>query len=153
MSNFSRILVPVDFSDNSMDALRQACDLGRRFDAEIHVVHVLEPWAPAAAVDQFVPDRDKELVAREKARINEALEALPPAEWGPQPVKRELVVGMAAPEVVKYAEQQGIELIVLGTHGRTGLARWFMGSVAEKVVRFAPCAVLVVRPAEAPTAA
>lgn len=146
MSTYTRILIPVDFSEHSHAALDQACDLARRFDAELHLLHVLESWpAPATVAAEFRPQY-ADVFVEQRARAASALEALPAAELGPKPVVRILRTGHAVQEITKYADEAGIDLIVLGTHGRTGIAHWLMGSVAEKVVQHAHCPVLVVRP-------
>lgn len=153
MAAYARIVVPVDFSDCSNEALRQACDLARRFDSHLHLVHVIEPWLPAAAIaGEFVPDDDTYAV-EQRAQAKRALDSLPPPEFGPKPVVRALLEGHPAYEILNYASAHAADLIVLGTHGRKGISRWLMGSVAERVVRHAPCAVLVVRPHTPPHAA
>lgn len=145
MAAYARIVVPVDFSDCSNEALRQACDLARRFDSHLHLVHVVEPWPPATAVSgEFYPDYDT-YAAEQYAEAKRALDALPPPELGPKPVVRALVEGHPADEILNYAGVHAADLNVLGTHGRKGISRWLMGSVAERVVRHAPCPVLVVR--------
>jgi nucleotide-binding universal stress UspA family protein len=146
MASYSRILIPVDFSDHSREAVRQACDLARRFDAEIHLLHVLDSWpAPAQVASEFRPQM-YDMLAEQRALATQSLANLPGADLGPKPVVREMRTGRAVPEILKYADENHIDLIVLGTHGRTGVVHWLMGSVAEKVVQYAHCPVLVVRP-------
>ena len=146
MATYSRILIPIDFSELSQEALRQACDLARRFDAELHLVHVLETWLEAPRLSADSRPRFNELLAEQQARAKRSLDELPDPRLGPKLAVRRVLTGNAAREIVKYADASGIDLIVLGTHGRTGMSHWMMGSVAEKVVRLAPCPVLVVRP-------
>jgi universal stress protein A len=145
MPAYSKILIPVDFSDYSREALRQACDVARHFDAELHLLHVLESWpAPATVTAEFRPQYT-DVFVEQRTRAVKALDELPAPELGPKPVIRVVRTGHAVQEITTYASEAGIDLIVLATHGRTGIAHWLMGSVAEKVVQHAPCAVLVVR--------
>ncbi|MBX3444089.1 MAG: universal stress protein [Planctomyces sp.] len=149
----SRILCAVDFSENSREAVRQACDLAKKFEAEIHLLHVLEPWPPAASVTSEAYPMYHDYVLQAHQQAEYSLEQLPPADQAPAKVVRATRSGHVEREIVKYAEEHDVDLLVIGTHGRTGIAHWFMGSVAEKVVRFAHCPVLVVRPREPKPAA
>ncbi len=150
MPVFKKMLIPIDFSDSSHQALRQACDLSRRYDAELHLVHVLEAWSRSPPVDPEYRSQFDELQAEHRQRMEHQLEQLPDASLGPKPVVRALLSGNAPEEICNYADAHGIDLIVMGTHGRSGVARWLMGSVAEMVVRHAHCPVLVVRPSTPP---
>ncbi len=133
-----RILLPLDYSDWAAEATRIACDLARQYDAELHVLHVIEPWQPAAM-------HSTEPYPTQRAEAELAKFALPDA--GSKTPCRAIRVGNdASPEIIHYAEQQRIDLIVMGTHGRTGVSRLLLGSVAENVVRHAPCPVLLARP-------
>lgn len=120
------ILVATDFSETSDAAVRVAHAYARAFGARLHVFHV--SW----------PDEHglTELFAVLVAQIGTAV-----------PVVIASQRGDAAEEIVRYAKAHGIHLIVLGTHGRTGVSRVLMGSVAERVIRTAPCPVLTVPPA------
>lgn len=147
MISLKRILLPTDFSEYSGAARDYACSLVEKFNAELHVLHVLQDlvaMAPEPGM-AFPPPGDylKELEASAKL----ALEKLPadglPAGFK---VERSLKHGSPFLEIIRYAKEQGIDLIVMGTHGRTGLAHVLLGSVAEKVVRKSPCPVLTVRP-------
>jgi universal stress protein A len=143
--SFSRVLVPVDFSEHSAEALRQARDIAGRFNAELHLVTVVEPWPPAASVtaESYPLYRDYVIDARAKAtaQLNEVAATVA----GATPLQHATLAGHVQQEIITYIEDHKIDLVVLGTHGRTGLSHWFMGSVAEKVARFAPCSVLIAR--------
>ena len=148
MLNLKRILFPTDFSEYAREAEQYACELARQFGAELHVISVIEvalPVAPVWGVPIYMPDGfDPVEVRRETER---ALEARPDKEWGHDlNVKRVVLNGNPFVEIVRYAREQNIDLIVLGTHGRTGLSHVFLGSVAERVVRKAGCPVLTIRP-------
>lgn len=134
----TRILVPVDFSPFSMVALETACDLARRFEAPLDLLTVVEPLPPTA---NLVLTGTFEQLGQQS---REALANL----VVPDPtltVRRTVRIGYPAQVITDYAEQEGIDLIVIGTQGRTGLSHLLMGSVAERVVRTARCPVLVAR--------
>ena len=134
---YTRILVPTDFSPQAEAALARARVLAAQSGAALHVLHVLEnaflravvgdPQAIAAAAQRRL---DEQLTADDRARG-----AVASLEISDEPAK----------EIVQYAREADIGLIVIGTHGRTGLAHALLGSVAEQVVRTAPCSVLTVR--------
>ncbi|HSN89857.1 MAG TPA: universal stress protein [Anaeromyxobacteraceae bacterium] len=141
---WKKICCPVDFSEPSRLALDEAVDLARRLGAELLVVHVNVPLAPSAT-DVLVSSRAiLEVEGAEEARQLEAwrVEA---QERMNAPVKASVLAGDAAAEIAAFAADQGVDLIVVGTHGRTGVRRLVLGSVAERVARLAPCPVLVVR--------
>jgi nucleotide-binding universal stress UspA family protein len=146
MIRINNVLVATDFSEPSSVALDYGRELARTYGAKLHVLHVVEDlrWryatdmAPTALVgvqedleasaasrlDALVTDEDR----RQLRAHAVALTAVAPAE-----------------AIVQYARTEGVDVIVMGTHGRNGLAHLFMGSVAERVVRLAPCPVLTVR--------
>jgi nucleotide-binding universal stress UspA family protein len=145
---FTRILVPTDFSAPSDAALVTAKDLAARLGASLHLVHVLEdPYAVAAySADAlgYLPPGIKESWQREADKHLNAL--LTPAERTAfKATTTVLFSGSAAREIVEHAQNNDIDLIVMGTHGRGGLAHLLLGSVAERVVRLAPCPVLTMR--------
>ena len=140
-----KILLPTDFSDYSAAATKYACELAIRFHAELHLLHALEiesTSTPNFVMGLALPSYTHESqVAVEKA-MTRVLDSQWPAE---RRVVRAIVEGSPKVEIIQYARQHGIDLIVLATHGRTGLPHVLMGSVAEAVVRTAPCPVLTVR--------
>jgi nucleotide-binding universal stress UspA family protein len=116
------ILFPTDFSEVARQAAMTAGDVARYFGARVHVLHVSGPGAePAAWLDAAVAGLG----------------------IGVQAIKR-TASGTAARCIVQYAAEASVDLIVMGTHGRTGVSQALLGSVAEAVVRLAPCAVLTV---------
>ena len=143
-----RILLPTDFSNYSAAATKYACELASKFDAELHVLHTLEtlsPYRPGFEMGVALPKYLNETEADAEKSLNKVLDP----HWSAgHRVIRTMVVGSPKTEIVRYARQHNIDLIVLSTHGRTGLAHVIMGSVAENVVRTAPCPVLTVRPKE-----
>lgn len=148
MSKLQRILVPVDFSETSKRALDYAHFIATRFDAKLDVLHV---WRPAEyAGDQMVmlTRSEPELTLSTFLR-NHADQQLSAFLKGVSHSKQMLESGDPAHVIAKVAGEGGYDLIVMGTHGRTGLSHVMMGSVAEKVVRLSPCPVLTWRtPAE-----
>jgi nucleotide-binding universal stress UspA family protein len=141
----ARILVPVDFSDLGTKALRYAEGLASQFGSEITLLHVIEQvvypgdWMnpPMLATDYVTEQR--EAVVKKLAALSEDRELN---------LRQVVVVGRAWQEVVAFAQEQQTDLIVIATHGYTGLKHVLLGSVAEKIVRHAPCPVLTVRPDE-----
>lgn len=135
----SHILVPIDFSEDSLEALRAACELARRFDARLDLINVVEPLPPAA--DLMLVNAYEDI----RRDAQDDLARLPCADLPAGSVRRLVRLGYPAQTITDFARGEEIDLIVLGTRGRTGLAHLLMGSVAERVVRTAPCPVFVAR--------
>jgi len=143
---FNRILVPTDFSPPSEAALQYAKVIARRFGSSVHLFHVLEERPAGVAGSEIV------VMERPTARHGRIMDAkhrlmhrLTRTEREELRATYEVVFGMPADTITNFAADNGFDLIVMGTHGRTGLGHLFMGSVAERVVRTAPCPVLAVR--------
>lgn len=144
---FKRILVPVDFSDFSLRSVEEAVALARVFKAEITLVHAVDNIQYAGVGGTFGPVYDTSSLLHELARsAREQLTALA-AKLTKKGLRVRTVLEIGAPHeiVVRAAKRTKAELIVLSTHGRSGLAHVFIGSVAERVVRHAPCPVLTLR--------
>jgi nucleotide-binding universal stress UspA family protein len=141
-----RILLPTDFSTNSATATKYACEFATRFDAELYLLHTLEvhPAAtPEFAMGLALPSH----VAESKAAAEKALAGVLDPQWSAgRKVVHAILEGSPKIEIVGYARNRDIDLIILSTHGRSALKHVIMGSVAENVVRTAPCPVLTVRP-------
>jgi nucleotide-binding universal stress UspA family protein len=141
------ILVATDFSDASNVALQYGRELARTFEATLHVIHAVDLLAARIPMSQGhgydLDHLQKEI--EEAARV--AIAELVTKEDRARLNAREAVVAALNPAeaVLEYARDKTIDVIVIGTHGRTGLSRLMMGSVAEKIVRNAPCPVLTVR--------
>lgn len=137
------ILVATDFGDTSREALRFAQHIARAFDATIHLLHVGPPpdpfWSGAGVDWDTVRDR----WAHDAERHLEALDV--------DTVSHTRVTRVGEPyiEIIDYAKEHKIELIVLGTHGRGPVGEMLIGSVADRVIRTAPCPVLTVRQSKA----
>jgi nucleotide-binding universal stress UspA family protein len=152
MIAIKRILFATDFSDCAKAAQEYAGAFADQFHAELHIVHVLPDVTlmapgPGSALslpaDYFLELKNEAVKSLDKL-FSEAGNAGRPV------VIRSLRTGNPFVEIVKYAEENGVDLIVIGTHGRGALMHLVMGSVAEKVVRKAGCPVLSVRPPERP---
>ncbi len=144
MITLKTILVPSDFSECSEAALRYALELARRFDARVHLLHVVQdpltqPWAAEGfSLPLF------EIVDDWHAQARERLKAVVPAADCDR-VTIAAVVATPYAEILDYAARNDVDLIVMGTHGRGGVSHMLLGSIAERVVRRAPCPVLTVR--------
>jgi nucleotide-binding universal stress UspA family protein len=141
MLAWRRILVPTDFSETSEAAVRQGVALARSFNASVILLYVGDGPASESTSD-FPLGIDANLPDAERERM---LRILAPCDH--ETVRPELVVctGSAAQEIVRCADEREVDLIVMGTHGRSGVRHMLLGSVAEKVIRTAPCPVLVIR--------
>jgi nucleotide-binding universal stress UspA family protein len=136
------ILVPMDFSEHSRAALRYARELAATYEARLEVVHVIEEEVMPVVygLDAVAPPTEQ--VHKQAAQ---ALRTLITEEIGTEQVATTVTIGHPAAEVLTYATAHEVDLIVIATHGRTGLKHFLMGSVAEKVVRMAPCPVFTVK--------
>jgi nucleotide-binding universal stress UspA family protein len=140
------ILAPTDFSPPSDHALKYAAALAEKFGAELVLLHVVQDLGtfypdPAMAAPAIGGGLDQ-LTAAVHAGFDRAIEEHHLQRLAP---RREVREGAAAAEIVRFAAEAKTDLIVMGTHGRTGLAHVVLGSVTEKVIREAPCPVLAVR--------
>lgn len=156
MRAIRRILVPVDFSEPSRRALDYAAELARPLDAAIEVLHVAEipVFVPCASLPEAgASDQSLVAVVRESAEALLATFVGEATERGVPVRASRLELGAPAHVITEVARSGDYDLIVMGTHGRTGLSHALLGSVAERVVRQAPCPVLSVRPAGAPATA
>ena len=136
MIHINRILYPTDFSPYSNQAYFHAVALAEKHNATLTIMYV---YAPAFGTREVHTEGGED-----RRYWREQLEQIRPVD-SRIPVQHVFVEGDPATEIVRYATEGGMDLIVMGTHGRTGLERLLMGSVAEKVMREAPCSVLVVK--------
>lgn len=144
MIEWTRLCCPVDFSESSRVAMKMAARTARRFGAELTLVHVMPPPV-TRALD--VPASAAEVLAAAAHEAGQALErwSADAEQISGRPAAARILSGDPAAEVVRFARAERCDLIVLGTHGRTGVPRLLLGSVAEHVVRHAHCPVLVAR--------
>jgi len=167
-STFSPILVPVDFSPYAMCALEKAADLAERFDASVIALHVIHSEVGVQALakrlgkSMVVPavpaDHDEigetadlsnddieTMLDYQREQAYQALQAFLPLALANCQVELRVLFGRPFERIVETAVKEEVALIVMGTHGRTGLPRIALGSIAERVVRLAPCSVLTVK--------
>lgn len=147
-TTISRILVPTDFSTCSTEALEYAMALAKPLKADLILAHVIQPFpynlvegttfADYGYGDRLTPQVQRLLDELSKRPLKEKLS-----------VETHLISGAPFREIIKLAKREGADLIVMGTHGRSGVDRLIIGSVAEKVVRLSPCPVLTVHSAPA----
>lgn len=147
MITLKNVLVGTDFGEASETALTYGRDLARTFDATLHVFHVVDDVRARGLVSEGAgidfSDIQHALESAAREQLDAAVQADDRRELGARAILRTSSTPAAA--IVSYAKEAAIDLIVLGTHGRGGMAHLFMGSVAERVVRTAPCPVLTVR--------
>ena len=134
---FKNILCPIDYSDASLAALDHGARLGRHEDATLHILNVYELIFADTYVDGMAPMPVSPDVNALKKRLTNVR---------PEKVKtvHELIFGIPATSIIKYARAKNIDLIVMGTRSTSKLERWLIGSVTESVIRSAPCPVLAI---------
>jgi nucleotide-binding universal stress UspA family protein len=148
MKNISKILVPLDFSAHSKRALEFAVDLARRYDARLELVNVFDitVYTMPDGMPMFAPGQFDDILADIERLLGAAKhDAL---AGGALLVETKRLEGKPETEILREAREGKFDLIVLGTHGRTGLKHIVIGSVAERVVRHAPCPVFTVKAVE-----
>jgi nucleotide-binding universal stress UspA family protein len=145
MALFGKILVPTDFSASAEEAARTAVALSRCYDASLTFIHVYEPPTyalPESGLSFTTTQLDEAFAAFRFLLTNACVRA---RERGARKAETQLSYGFAAREITSKAREGAFDLIVMGTHGRTGLSHLLLGSVAERVVQAAHCPVLTVR--------
>jgi len=147
MITLKKILVPTDFSECSEAAMRYGFELAHTFDATLHLLHVVEdpsttPWG-AEGFALSIGDVLRQFQDEARKRLRASV-----ADSDRGRVVVFCPIAAPVPEILRYAQDQSVDLIVMGTHGRGPVAHALIGSVAERVVRRAPCPVLTVRQAQ-----
>jgi nucleotide-binding universal stress UspA family protein len=144
-----KILFPTDFMEDSAKAVEYSVDLAKKYDAQLFIVHVIYEvtkasglYVPHVTLDEVYKKMEDEANKEIKRAYIEALR-------GFQNVEFRVFKGIPYEEIIKFADENDMDIIVIGTHGRKGLDRLFFGSTAEKVVKNAHCPVLTVRTKEA----
>lgn len=140
MVSWNRILVPTDFSETSEAAVRHGVDLARAFNAGLILLYVGDAVREVAT--EFPLGLDASQVDADRERLLRLMSPADQAQVHPEFV---MVAGSPAAEIVRCAEEREVDVIVMGTHGRGGVTHLLLGSVAEQVIRTAPCPVLVIR--------
>ena len=155
---FKKILYPTDFSDPSCHGLRSAAELAEHFGAELIVLHVVSPvpvaqspfpGVPGGNIAFDVPLYQNELIESSRKRLDEIVSREVSARV---PVRKEVTIGDHAFEILRMAEEEKADLIVIPTRGRSGWRKFMFGSVAEKVIKHATRSVLTIHcPLEIPS--
>ncbi len=146
MITLKTVLVPVDFSETSDAALRYGKALAQAFGASLHLLHVVqEPYSQPWAVEAYgfsLATLQEDWIKDARTRLDQSVTA---DDRTALHAKTTTLLGHPVTEILRYAADEKIDLIVMGTHGRGPLGHMIMGSVAERVVRRSPCPVLTVR--------
>jgi len=140
-----KVLVPIDFSDYSKSSLKYAVNFAKNFNASLVLVYVVEPviYPPDFSMGQIaIPAAGIEMDKRAKEELNKLAEKEIPSDLN---VKKIIKTGKPFVEIVETAAEEDVDLIIIATHGHTGVEHILFGSTAEKVVRKAPCPVLTLR--------
>ena len=150
MQSVNSVLTPIDFSHNADTILRAAIFVAKTFQAELHIVFVVqnfEDYSGFFVPPVHLPNLEEELYASAQQQMDAFIaDHRHLCEEAGVSFVSKVLAGDVGEEVVKYAGEKGIQLIVMGTHGYKGLERIMFGSVAEKIVKTAPCAVLTLNP-------
>lgn len=136
------ILCPTDFSECAQHALNYATAFAELYGAELHLLHVMETPVYSSMDYPISPEISESINEVRREKLEQTLEEVRRRHLE---VRGRIIEGAPFYEIISYAKECGIDLIVIGTHGRTGLAHMLIGSVAEKVVRKSPCPVLTVK--------
>jgi nucleotide-binding universal stress UspA family protein len=142
--NLERIIVPIDFSEHSKKALEYAVPFARQFGASLELLYVVEPTiypADFSFGQVGFPNVEEELRTRGKHELGQLIKKMIGRRVKARPVVR---TGKAFFEIDRYASEEEVDLIIIATHGHTGIEHVLFGSTAEKVIRHAPCPVLVI---------
>ncbi len=149
MFNIKNILLPTDFSNLSLTAASYAIDIASQYGAKIHLLNVIEKKPPILAIHAIDLSEEKIMKSIEDAAKESLKKALDKINKSKNvEINSILLKGNDYEEIVNYSQKQNIDVIVIATHGRTGLLHTLVGSVAEKVIRYAKCPVLVITPTE-----
>jgi len=148
MPQITRIVVPIDFSEYSKKAFRYAIDFARSFRAEMVLVYVVEPIVYPADFSfgqVALPSMERELLQRGEEQLKNLIDKEVPDGIAARSIVRS---GKPFVEIIQVAKEENAELIIIATHGHSGIEHVLFGSTAEKVVRKAPCPVLSIRSPE-----
>ncbi len=146
MNGFKKILYPVDLSESSAKLVPYVTEMAKKFESEIHLLFAARVfdyftgiYVPHPSISKFETEIVEGADRRMQEFVEEHFEHFPG-------VKTLVVAGDAAEEILKYTESEGIDLLIIGTHGRKGLEKIIFGSVAERVIKSSPVPVLLVNP-------
>ncbi len=146
MAKVKRILFAIELSELSEEIYQWANLMGQQFNAELHIVHVLpdlNEWALPYTVHPNLVEEQNRMIRNAEKKLDEYCSRNINSEI---PYKRQVLVGKPAEQVVNYIQSEHISLVIIGTHGRSGMDRSLFGSVADRVLRFSPVPVLTINP-------
>jgi len=144
MITLKKILCPIDHSDCSKEALKYAVSFAMKDESKLYMLHVIDIRSFSESIDAMTPQiPDDETIKQLKTKL---LDCIPEEIRDDMNVEALVVQGIPFVEIIRTARENDIDMIVIGSHGRTGIAHMMLGSVSEKVVRKAPCPVLTVKP-------
>ena len=144
MVEFGKILIPTDFSESAENASLYALSLAEKYGSKIYVVHVIEPFTYTSDLGIDMGDQYQVMEATAKRFLDDIVTSIKEKNIDVEGI---LLSGEPFVEIIKYAKQEQVNLIIMSTHGRSGIEHMLLGSVAEKVVRKSPCPVLTVKKA------
>jgi len=142
MTEFGKILFPTDFSESAENASRYALSLAKKYGSKVYVIHVIEPFTYTTEFGLDFSAQLKEMEASARRLLDDVAASIKKNNLD---VESALITGEPFVEIIKYARKEQVDLIVMATHGRSGIEHMLMGSVAEKVVRKSPCPVLTIK--------
>ncbi len=143
MINLKKILCPIDHSDGSKEALKYAVSFAMKNEAKLYLLHIIDIRSFDESIDTMAAQiPNDETIKQLKTKL---LECIPEEIRSDMQLEALVVQGIPFAEIISIAKTNKVDMIVMGTHGRTGLAHIMIGSVSEKVVRKAHCPVLTVR--------
>lgn len=143
MINLKKILCPIDYSDDSKEALKYAISFAMKDEARLYLLHVIDMRTFEDELDVIRTKQIKnEIIKQHKLRL---LDYIPKGERNNIKIEALVVEGIPFSDIIGVSKRKKIDMIVMGSHGRTGIAHIMLGSVAEKVARKAPCPVLIVK--------
>ena len=144
MVEFGKILIPTDFSESAENASLYALSLAEKYGSKIYVAHVIEPFTYTSDLGIDMGDQYQVMEATAKKFLDDIVTSIKEKHIDVEGI---LLSGEPFVEIIKYVKQEQINLIIMATHGRSGIEHILLGSVAEKVVRKSPCPVLTVKKA------
>lgn len=147
MFKIKNILLPTDFSRTSLTASEYAVNLAKQYNAKLHILHVLEKTPPILAIRSLDLSREKiieSIHADAQTQLETCVKKI--QKSGEIEIIQAIRKGIDYEEIIKYSKEKKIDIIVIATHGRTGILHTLLGSVAEKVIRYSKIPVLVTTP-------
>jgi nucleotide-binding universal stress UspA family protein len=142
---FKKIVCPVDFSEFTDEILNYAVNIAKKYNAELHLIHIIPNLNYFTPYESFLTPENLIAIERNiEKEVDKDFDKI--TKTLDMSVKKVVKTGVTFVEIIDYIKTEGIDLVVMGTHGRSAIEHILIGSVAEKVVRKSPCPVLTIRP-------